>query len=165
MARYSQEIQDGCPSPSIWNDMGLKMDLPPEMRDLTRRLLACEADAGEVSEPMESVTLRVYEKLRQRLSALTGVAGFQSLASRALTLARPEAPDLIAVQIAADGSLQDTQIGIGRKQAGTGEVILIARLLGLLLIFLGEALTLSLMRDLWPDAASDNRISGNGRKA
>ena len=150
--------------------MGLKMDLPPEMRDLTRRLLACEADAGEVSEPMESVTLRVYEKLRQRLSALTGVAGFQSLASRALTLARPEAPDLIAVQIAADGSLQDlseldTQIGIGRKQAGTGEVILIARLLGLLLIFLGEALTLSLMRDLWPDAASDNRISGNGRKA
>jgi hypothetical protein len=85
-------------------------------------------------------------------------------------LARPEAPDLIAVQIAADGSLQDlseldTQIGIDRKQPGKGEVILIARLLGLLLIFFGEALTLSLMRDLWPDAASDDRISGNWRKS
>ena len=143
---------------------------PPENRDLARRLLACEADAGETSEQMESVALRVYEKLRQRLCALTGVAGFHSLASRALKLARPEAPDLITVQIAADGSLQDlseldTQIGIGRKQPGKGEVILIARLLGLLLIFLGEALTLNLMRDLWPDAASDDRISGNGRKS
>src|ERR1019366_1172541 len=78
----------------------------PESRDLARRLLAWEADAGETCEPMKPVALRVYEKLRRRLSALAGVAGFQSLALRALTQAKSEAPDLWAVEVAADGSLQ-----------------------------------------------------------
>ena len=59
----------------------------------------------------------------------------------------------------------EPQIDIDKDQAGEGGVILIARLLGLLLIFLGEALTLSLMQDAWPDAAFDDRNSGNGRKA
>jgi hypothetical protein len=44
-------------------------------------------------------------------------------------------------------------------------MILIARLLGLLLIFLGETLTMSLVRDVWPDATFDDGNSGNRRKA
>jgi hypothetical protein len=59
---------------------------------------------------------------------------------------------------------------VGSRQAGEdppGEAgaILIARILGLLLTFLGEALTLSLLRNAWPDATFDDRNSGNGRKA
>ena len=46
-----------------------------------------------------------------------------------------------------------------------GGIVLIARLLGLLLIFIGEALTLTLISDLWPDAALDEFSSGKGRKA
>jgi hypothetical protein len=42
---------------------------------------------------------------------------------------------------------------------------LIARLLGLLLIFLGEALTLSLLRVTWPSTVFDDRNAGNGRNA
>ena len=142
----------------------------PESRDLARRLLACEADAGETSEPMKPVALRVYEKLRRRLSALAGVAGFHSLALRALTQAKSEAPGLWAVEVATDGSLR----GVGEAEpppdidddsAGEEGVVLIARLLGLLLIFLGEALTLNLISDLWPDVALDDRISRYGRKA
>jgi len=38
-------------------------------------------------------------------------------------------------------------------------------LLELLLMFLGEVLTLNLISDLWPDAALDDRISGKGKKA
>lgn len=76
------------------NDAGLNMTAAPEMRDLAHRLLAYEAGAGKASEPMESLTLRVYEKLRQSLNEFIGVAGFQSLVSRALALARPEAPVL-----------------------------------------------------------------------
>ena len=53
----------------------------------------------------------------------------------------------------------------GESQAGEGEIILIARLLGLLLLFLGEALTLSLLRITWPGEAFDDRNSENGRKA
>jgi hypothetical protein len=154
---------------AIWNDAGLNMILPSDSRDLARHLLALEADAGEAREPTESMPLRVYEKLRRRLCALAGVAGFHSLASRALTLAKSEAPDLAAVQIAPDGTLQlgkpDLQMDVVRNKAGEGETVLIARLLGLLLIFLGEALTMNLISDLWPDLTLDDGTSGNGRNA
>jgi hypothetical protein len=146
------------------------MTTPPKMRDVAERLLAYEAGAGRSSEPAESATLRVYEKLRQGLGEFAGVAGFQSLASRALTLAKPEAPGLGAARVSADGALHglgaiETQFKIDKDQAGDGGIILIARLLGLLLLFLGEALTLSLLRVTWPGEVFDDRNSAHGRKA
>jgi hypothetical protein len=145
------------------------MTTPPETRDLAHRLLAYEAGAGKTSEPVESATVLVYEKLRQSLSAFAGAAAFESLAFRALTQAKSEAPGLWAVQVAADGSLEglgefEPQIDIDKDLAGEEGTILIARLLSLLHIFLGEALTLSLLRHAWPGAAFDERNSGNRRK-
>jgi hypothetical protein len=145
------------------------MATPPKMRYLARYLLTYEGMSAKSSESMESATLCVYEKLRQSLSAFAGVAAFESLAFRALTQAKSEAPSLWAVQIAADGSLQglgefEPQIDIDKDLAGEGGTILIDRLLGLLLIFLGEALTLSLLRLAWPGAALDDCNSENGRK-
>jgi len=152
------------------NDAGLNMTATPGMRDLAHRLLTYEAGAGKISEPMESPTLRVYEKLRQSLGEFAGSAGFQSLASRALTLATPEAPSLSAARVTSDGSLQGlgeikTQIDMDKDRAGEGGIILIARLLELLRSFLGEALTLSLLRNAWPSEAFDDRNSVHGRKA
>ena len=154
----------------ILNKAGLNMTAAPTMRDLAQRLVTYEAGAGKTPELMESPTLRVYEKLRQSLVEFVGVAGFQSLASRALTLAMPEAPSLSEARVTADGSLQglgeiETQIDIDKDRAGEGGIILIARLLGLLRVFLGEALTLSLLRNAWPCEAFDDRNAGNGRKA
>ena len=141
----------------------------PEMRDLAQQLLSYEAGAGNTSEPVESTTLRVYQKLRQSLVELAGTAGFHSLASRALTLARSEVPSLSAVQVGADGNLDgmsaiEPSIKVEQDRVHEGGVILISRLLGLLLIFLGEALTLSLLRVQWPSTVFDDRNSGNGRK-
>jgi ABC-type lipoprotein release transport system permease subunit len=147
------------------------MTAAPGMRDLAHRLLTYEVGAGKTSEPMEfATTLRVYEKLRQSLSAFAGVAAFESLAFRALTQAKSEAPGLWGVQVAEDGSLQglgkfDPQVGIDKNQTGEDGVILLARLLNLLPIFLGETLTLRLMRDVWPEAAFDDRNSKDGRNA
>ena len=142
----------------------------PETRDLAQRLLSYEASAGDTSEPVESTTLRVYQKLRQSLGELAGSAGFHALASRALTLARSEVPSLSAVQVGTDGNLEgmsalEPSIKVEQDPIHEGGVILISRLLGLLHIFLGEALTLSLLRDAWPGAAFDDRNSGNGRKS
>jgi hypothetical protein len=92
-----------------------------------------------------------------------------------LTQAKSEAPSLWAARVAADGSLQglsefepqndmDKELS-GELYAGDGGIVLIARLLRLLLVFLGEALTLSLLRNAWPDATFDDRNSGNRRKA
>ena len=154
--------------------------LPPKKtRDLARSLVACEAEASTTSLQTQPATVRVYEKLRQGLGEFAGVAGFQSLASRALALARTEAPSLSAARISTDGALQglgrgldefEHQIDIDKDRAaeypaGEGGIILISRLLGLLLLFLGEASTLSLLRVTWPGAAFDDCNSENGRNA
>jgi hypothetical protein len=121
---------------------------PPETQDLARRLLAHEAMAGNTSERTEPAVFRVCDKLRPPISALAGVAGYRSLLSRALTLARAEAPSLSAVQVTADGSLE----GRGELELKLGEdgVLLIAKLLGLCLDFIGAALTLRLVQDVSP---------------
>jgi hypothetical protein len=129
---------------------------------LAQRLLAYEAVAGEHSEPAESAAFRVCAKLRRPLITLAGVAGFRSLLSRALTLARAEAPSLSAVQVTADGSLKgldELASQTDKAQVRDGGAILIAQLLGLLLIFIGEGLTLRLFQDVWPEAAFDSRVS------
>ena len=149
---------------------GENMTAAPGMRDLAQRLLDYEAGAGKSSEPVGSPTLLVYEKLRQSLGEFVGAAGFQSLATRALTLATPEAPGLSVARVAADGCLHglggtETQFEIDKDQVGDGGAILIARLLGLLRLFLGEALTLSLLRTAWPGEVFEDRNSAHGRSA
>jgi hypothetical protein len=136
-------------------------------RDLAQRLLAYEAAADASSAPTEAAILRVYEKLHRSLCTLAGVAGFQSLVSRALALTSSEAPSLSEVQVTADGHLQGISTfdphGIGRQNREDG-VILIAHLLGLLSTLVGDGLTLRLVQDAWPDAALDYGNSGIGRR-
>ena len=142
------------------------MMLPLQTRDLAQRLLAYQNAAGKTSEPTEFAAFGVCERLRQPLITLAGLAGFRSLLSRALTLARAEAPSLSAVQVAADGSVK----GLGelasqtdKERARDGGAILIAQLIGLLLTFIGEGLTLRLVQDVWPEAAFDGRVSEKER--
>jgi hypothetical protein len=127
----------------------------PESRDLAQRLLAYQSAAGKTSEPAEFAAFGVCERLRQPLITLAGVAGFRSLLSRALTLARAEAPSLNAVQVAADGSLQgleELRPQVDADQAREAGIILITQLLGLLVRVVGEATTLQLVTsEILPD--------------
>ncbi|MGD0130279.1 MAG: hypothetical protein ABSF46_33605 [Terriglobia bacterium] len=137
-------------------------------RNLAERLLAYEAAAGKNSEPTESAAFRVCEKLRQPLCSLAGVAGFRSLLSRALALARAEGPGLSAVQVGADGSLKGLdELGPERDKdmSNEGGALLVAQLLGLLLLFIGEGITLRMVQDVWPESAFDDRDSGKEKKA
>ena len=138
----------------------------PESRHLAQRLLAYEAVAGENSEPAESAAFRVFAKLRLALITLAGLAGFRSLLSRALTLARADAPDLSAVEVAADGSLKglDELASQAQEETQEGGVVLITQLIGLLLTFIGNDLTLRLVQDVWPEASFDG-MSGKEGKA
>ncbi len=131
------------------------MMLPPQTRDLALRLLAYQDVAGKTSGPAEFAAFRVCEALRQPLCALAGVTGYSSLLSRAVTLARAEAPILSAVQVAADGSL----LGLDKlrpetdaEQTTEAGVILITQLLGLLVRVVGEAVTLQMVAsEILPD--------------
>jgi len=136
-------------------------------RDMARQLLAYEAAAEETSVATKSTALRVHEKLRQSLCALSGVAGYRSLASRALTLAKVKAPSLRVMQVTADGSLQvlsEAESESDKGFASEDQVVLLTELLGLLHAFIGEALTLRLLREAWPNAVFEDCDSGR-RKA
>ncbi len=131
------------------------MMIPSQTRDLALQLLAGEGIAGNTSQPAEFAAFGVCERLRQPLITLAGVSGFRSLLSRALTLAKAEAPSLTAIQVAADGSLQgldELRPQVDADQAREAGIILITQLLGLLVRVVGEAMTLQLVTsEILPD--------------
>ena len=122
----------------------------PEMLDLAERLLAYE---GAHNSPEENVpaVFHVFEKLRRPFTRLAGTAGFCSLADRALTLAKATVPGLSAVQIRPDGSLEGLNAMGDRDQVAKAGAMLIAQLLALLILFIGERFVLSFVRSVWPD--------------
>jgi hypothetical protein len=118
----------------------------PATRELAARLIAFEGALNNSEGEDAASTCQVCEKLRRPLGTLAGTAGFASLLARALALARREAPVLDEVQVQSDGSL----LGFTGKAAETSPV-LVAHLLNLLTTFIGEALLLQLLSDVWPD--------------
>jgi len=128
----------------------------PALEDLTRRILAVESARVKAADTQVDEALQVCATLQVPLSKFTGPVGFLSLLSRALVLAKAEVPALQVVQVRPDGILvgfdeikQDQDAGELEK----GRLVLVAHLMGLLATFIGESLTLRLVRDAWPDAS------------
>ena len=128
-------------------------------------MLAEETAAAGSARVDGRTAFRVCERLRRDLNSLVGVAGFRSLLARALTLAKAEVSWLKEVQVGADGSLEGlTECKSRRSQAEftQGEVVLVAHLLGLLMTFIGESLTLQLVQAAWPDGSFGEVQDGKG---
>lgn len=131
----------------------------PKLQRVARRLLALEAAADSPGDIQGPPAVRVCDKLRRPLSRLAGIAGFRSLLVRALALASDEVPWLEAVHVTADGSLKGISEMAGQvtqDEMTRGGGVLIAQLIGLLLTFIGEALTLRLVQEAWPELSSDD---------
>ena len=127
-----------------------------DITSIARRLIAAEQRANDSSDTAGHAAFRVCEKLRQPLSSLIGVVGFRSLFSRALTLAREDVPWLAGVEVGADGGVRvssEMQVQLDGDEAARGGTALIAQLHGLLITFIGAALTLRFVHNVWPEAA------------
>ena len=139
----------------------------PKMRDFAERLIAYETKRNKSSETKTAAVFFVGEKLGQHLAAFMGKVGFSALLSRALVLANAEVPWLRAVHVKADGSLEGLD-GLGAQvnpaEIFEGKVVLLTQLLGLLVTFIGEKLTLRLVRELWPKISLNDLDFGNGEK-
>ena len=122
------------------------------LQDLARRLLAASQTA---SDPHVPEVVAVIGRLQICLAKFAGDAGFVSLLRRAVVLASADVPSLKSVKIGANGRLD----GLEQLAADTGTgalgdeaaVAISAHLLGLLVAFIGEPLTLRLLRESWPD--------------
>jgi hypothetical protein len=134
------------------------MDTPAaSMRDLARRLLAVEAARQSAADPPGQDAARVFWRLRVSLVRFAGADGFASLLRRAVALARAEFPALRVVKTNVDGSLEGIEQLVANADSSAGEaaVAVTAHLLGLLVTFIGEPLTVRLVREAWPDASLD----------
>lgn len=132
------------------------MDTPsPSTRDLARRLLAVEAASQSAADRHDNEAVRVCEKLRVSLTRFAGADGFTSLLRRALALARADLPSLQTVTLEPDGSLHGLDVLAADRANGGSDaaVVIIAHLLGLLVTFIGEPLTLRLVGEAWPEAS------------
>jgi len=123
----------------------------PQMRDVAKRLMAYETGITKRSGTETAVAFHCCERLRSRLTILMGDAGYRALLSRAL--ASSEVPCLDAVHVKADGSLEGWEaldVQLCPAEFFEGRVVLLAQLLGWMVAFIGEDVTLRLVRETWP---------------
>lgn len=137
------------------------------MRDFAERLIAYETRGNKSSRAKTSATFNVGEKMRPHLATLMGNAGFRALFSRALALANAEVSWLRAVRVTADGTLtglEELEAQISPKELSEGRVVLLAQLLGLLVAFIGEDLTVRLVCEVWPKLSAHDLNFSKGDK-
>jgi hypothetical protein len=130
-----------------------------QMRDLAERLIAYETTGNKSSGTNTPAAFPVCEKLHPHLASLMGNTGFRVLLARALVLAQAEHPPLRTVQVKADGALAEVdniEARVDAKALAEGSIVLVAQLLGLLVAFIGENLTLGLVREVWPNLFTSN---------
>jgi hypothetical protein len=123
------------------------------MRNFAKRFIICEANGNKSARTKPPAAFDVCEKLRPPLATLMGNGGFQALLSRALALAAAEVPWLRAMHVRSEGTLSGLEDLPVRPDPDTlleGRIVLLAQLLGLLVAFIGEDLTLRLVREIWP---------------
>lgn len=122
--------------------------------------MAEESRGIPVDERTRYPAFRVCGKLRGPLSTLAGEAGHRALLLRALTLAKVDIPWLATVEVKADGAIDylvKSENRLTRADALKGEHTLVVQLLSLLVQFIGESLTLRLLRATWPDAIGSEK--------
>jgi hypothetical protein len=132
----------------------------PALRQLALTVLAQRSESEGTAEGIAAAARRAYDELAHAATPLIGQIGVVALAARALHLAQQEHPWLSQApesdpanepfaQVVASASRQDPAM------ATEGTATVFATLAGLLVTFIGEALTMSLLRKAWPDAFAD----------
>jgi hypothetical protein len=137
------------------------------MRNFARRLMVFERRESESSGTETPAGFPVCEKLRLHLATFMGKTGFHTLLARSLALSTAEVPWLCAVRARADDSLEgleELHAQLDPEEFSEGELVLLAQLLGLLVAFTGEKLTLRLVREVWPEIPLDDWDFEEGNK-
>jgi hypothetical protein len=130
------------------------------MRPLAIQLLAKRAAGKPDAKALAAAARTAYDDLARVSVPLIGKAGVDALAGRACHLAAREHPCLVEpptsvppsdpfARVVACLERQDPAV------AANAAAAVFAMLAGLLVTFIGEPLTMQLLRQAWPDALSD----------
>lgn len=122
------------------------------MRNFAARLIDHETGLRS-SAQRTSAAFKVPDRMRTQLTTLMGNGGHRALLMRALALAGSEVRWLREIGVGIDGSLEGLDKisePITHDEAFDGGAVLVAHLMGLLVAFIGERLTLQIVREVWP---------------
>lgn len=130
------------------------------LRQLALAVLAQRSESEGTTEGLSAAARRAYDELAHVSTPLIGQIGVDALIARALHLAQREHPWLSAAPESdpANELFADVIARLGRQNPATateGMAAVFAAFAGLLVTFIGEALTTSLLRQAWPDAFAD----------
>jgi hypothetical protein len=131
------------------------------LRHLALNVLTREAGVGADATALAAATHRAYDNLARVLVPLIGEVGITALTARALHLAQREYPWLARTRDSTPIDEPLTQLRLSLEQhddpavAAEAAAAALASLLALLVTFIGEPLTMNLLRRAWPDGASD----------
>jgi len=137
-------------------------------RDLARWLLEEELSGRQGPDALVEAAERACQKLSGRVATLVTTTGYRALFARALFLTRAEFPFLSAVQVGAipencfDG-LRDGVSSVTGAELRDGLAAVLAGIMGLLATFIGDDLTVRLVRDVWPAAPFDEAVPNKRR--
>ena len=130
-------------------------DPAPRLRDALARLLEREADAA-TSPELAAAVGRLLEHLSQRLGLVIGQVGVQALFTRAVKLRTLEFPFLGGCALGRNGTLGESMRSCleGQDPEAITAVwpTLFTTFANLLAVLIGERLTWSLLRDVWPES-------------
>lgn len=126
-----------------------------KLKEIARRLRAFEASAAGAGAAKNPTAFRVCDRLGSPLGKVLGTDGFRALLSRALTLSAAQVPWLGGLHVNSDGTVEGSETNEPKTKRDAAalaeaEIAVVAELLGLLVTFIGPALTLRLLRDIWP---------------
>jgi hypothetical protein len=132
----------------------------PALRRLAVRALAHRTDPPGGSEAIAIAARRAYDDLARVSAPLIGQVGVDSLNGRALHLAQREYSWLVPMRDPeqADGPLAQVMASLKQQDpvvAAEAAGAVFAILTGLLVTFIGEAMTAGLLQKAWPDAYFD----------
>ena len=131
-------------------------------RQLALKVLAQLAGPAAGTEALAAAARRAYDDLARVSAPLIGQVGVDALTGRALHLARREYPWLVQTLEPEHAEEPFTQLivclerqdaAVATEAAGA----VFATFTGLLVTFIGEPLTASLLQQAWPDAFADAR--------
>jgi hypothetical protein len=127
---------------------------------LAERILTREASRGGDASDVPRATEHAVDELGRHLRRVFGNAGFEALLTRSLALSRREHAFLEQVPDPEGEGL----MGLVKAAAGheprdveRGCASLFARLMELLITFVGEGIAFGLLRQAWPDEVASLR--------
>ncbi len=129
-------------------------------RQLALKVLAYHAGANADAEAVAAAAVRAYDHLARVSAELIGHAGVDALTGRALHLAKQEYTCLACTREAAQPEKAAfSQIADCLKRqdavvASEAAAAVFGTMAGLLVTFIGEHLTMQLLRKAWPEAFS-----------